>query len=470
MPNIIAYAAIIIWPFMVFMFLRRYGFQAGVVISLLLGYLFLPAGFNINLPGIPAFDKFSVTSIVLFIYMVFTGRRIGINKLPNSMKLVFYIYLITPFFTTYTNQNPLLFLPGMSWYDAISFSVKNFIYFFPFLIGVVYFQTNESQKIIFKSFLIAAVVYSFFVLYEIRMSPQLHTTLYGYFPHDWMQQYRGGGFRAVVFMGHGLLVALFIALGIAFAAAMYKIKSNVLPVKNAFLIILLVITLALSKSYAAFAFGIFAYISVMYLSTRLVHKMTAFMAVIFILYPLLSSTGLFPHSQIINFANNFSEERAGSLNYRFENEIILLDKANLKPFFGWGTWGRNRVFDPETGEDISVTDGNWVITLGMSGWFGFLSKFLFIVVPILLAYRLSKRYQIVNKNDKTLLAAHAVILTIILIDQLPNSSLNPVYWFIAGSLLGRVYGIQQELKSLANSNAISKDLNVSDRSTLVQRI
>lgn len=58
----------------------------------------------------------------------------------------------------------------------------------------------------FRFLVIAGLIYTVPMLYEIRMSPQLHTIFYGYFPHSFGQQARGGGFRPVVFMGHGLLV------------------------------------------------------------------------------------------------------------------------------------------------------------------------------------------------------------------------------------------------------------------------
>ena len=37
-----------------------------------------------------------------------------------------------------------------------------------------------------------------------------------------------------------------------------------------------------------------------------------------------------------------------------------------RPIFGWGGWGRNRVYD-EMGNDMAVTDGYWIIFFG-SPW------------------------------------------------------------------------------------------------------
>ena len=64
MPNLIAYAAVGIWPIAVFYMIRRYGFESGVLMGLLGAYMFLPAGFDIDLPGLPAFDKFSILCLI----------------------------------------------------------------------------------------------------------------------------------------------------------------------------------------------------------------------------------------------------------------------------------------------------------------------------------------------------------------------------------------------------------------------
>ena len=80
---------------------------------------------------------------------------------------------------------------------------------------------TDTEEIL-RVLVIAGVVYSVPALFEIRFSPQLHTWLYGYFPQEFgfSQEVRGGGFRPVVFMGHGLLVA-FIFCTTAIAAAAF---------------------------------------------------------------------------------------------------------------------------------------------------------------------------------------------------------------------------------------------------------
>lgn len=451
MPNLIAYAAITLWPFIILYIIRRYGLEFGVLLGLLGAYMFLPAGFNVDFPGIPPLGKFSITAIALLSYLLWHKKPLGFMALSKKLRLIFIAFLISPFLTAITNTEKLNFLPGLTLYDGLTDSVNNFLFLLPFLIGVKYFRSFEKQQLIFKYFVIAAVIYAVLALWEIRMSPQLHVMLYGYFPHSWLQQYRDGGFRAIVFMGHGLLVALFLAIGLAFVSTVNKTRFKVMQVNNLVLLILIMITLFLSKSLAALIFGVFAFLLISFISNRLVHLIAVLIAIMFISYPIMSSMNIFPHKTLVNYANMISADRAGSLAYRFEHEEQLLVRANTKPVFGWGGWGRSRIYDETTGEDISTTDGKWIITLGTRGWFGYLSEFLLIIIPIWLALRIRSRAKHISKNEKIFLASHTLIVSIILLDQMPNASLNPLYWLIIGSLLGRVYELHGMNKQIENA-------------------
>ena len=73
-----------------------------------------------------------------------------------------------------------------------------------------------------RGLVVAGLIYSLPMLFEVRMSPQLHTWIYGYFPHSFGQQMRDGGFRPVVFIGHGLGVAFFVMTTVVAAAAFWR--------------------------------------------------------------------------------------------------------------------------------------------------------------------------------------------------------------------------------------------------------
>jgi O-antigen ligase len=282
---------------------------------------------------------------------------------------------------------------------------------------------------------------------EVRLSPQLHSTIYGYFPHSWRQQLREGGFRPVVFLGHGLVVALFIAVGFAFLATLNKVKIKILSLPMRALLAFSGVTLVLCKTYSAIGYGLFLFSAISILRPKKVNFAAMALASIFMAYPVLKMTNLFPEQAIVNSFATLSEERASSLAFRFNNENLMLDHARDKLLFGWGEWGRNRVFDSETGDDLTVIDGYWISIFGAYGFVGFISIFFFFVIPIFLTYKNYKRFNLVDKPiSRTLIPAHALILAVILFDQTINASLanGAFYWFLSGALYGRICSLMKE--------------------------
>ena len=131
---------------------------------------------------------------------------------------------------------------------------------------------------------------------------------------------------------------------------------------------------------------------------------------------------------------SISIEREGSLAVRFFNENQLLERASQRWLFGWGRYGRSWIYD-ESGRETSVPDGQWIITLGGYGVVGFLAEFGLLALPIFSTARALRFAE--SPKEKAFLSALALILAINVFDLLPNSSLRPWTWLIAGALLGR---------------------------------
>jgi hypothetical protein len=117
---------------------------------------------------------------------------------------------------------------------------------------------------------------------------------------------------------------------------------------------------------------------------------------------------------------------------RVVNENILVVKALEQPVFGWGGWGRNRVYDEE-GKDISILDGFWIITLGCNGWFGLGSWLLVVWLPVALALSRWRRLRLWRGSGMLVVWATTAIL-IHSIDCIANSMVNPVYYLLAGAV------------------------------------
>ena len=258
MPNTIAYAALLIWPFVtlaIFAFMKP---SRAVIWSLLAGYLLLPVKTSFDFPGVPAFDKTSVANLSTYVAaMIYTGGRSV--RLPREWWLILLMlaYLVSPMLTVFSNRDALLFgdviLPGLKPYDAFSAAAYKAIDLVPFLLGYNLLRTSGAQNDFLRALVVAALGYSLLMLVEIRLSPQLHTWIYGFFPHSFGQQMRGGGFRPVVFLGHGLVVAIFAAMAITATADLARRRVSLFGISSWVWLAYLFGVLILCKSLGALA-------------------------------------------------------------------------------------------------------------------------------------------------------------------------------------------------------------------------
>lgn len=456
MGNTIALVSLSIWPILVILFLSKFGFVLGVLFSVLLSYLFLPVGYDFNFKGFPVLDKGTITILTIILYMFFKGKYFDFSDFGFKSKLVIFFIILSPLLTTLSNFEPYMHLRGMSFYDGVSMAVSNLLIIAPFFIALKFFRTYESHVQLFKYFLIIMTIYSVLIIFEIRFSPQLHRIIYGYHPHEFVQQIRSGGYRAVVFVGHGLLVALLVSIALLVSASLYKLQVKVLGCNSLYFVFFYMILLFLSKSYAAFFYGFLGVIVILFFKSKLIILISGFFALLFILYPALSILNMFPHEAIVSIASNFSVERAQSLNFRFYHESNLLAHAFEKFWTGWGSWGRNRVYDPITFSDLSVTDGRWIITFGMRGLIGFFVEYYFLIVTISSNLFLIRYSGQIENKELLLCSFHSLIVCFILIDQIPNASLGYFYWFFAGCLFARVSHVLKEVKNKRIKDLMNK--------------
>lgn len=449
MPNYFAYFMLIIWPFIGYMIVRKKDPDTATALLLIVPYLLLPVAVRINLPSTPPFDKYTISTITAFLIMFFKFK--GMRFMPDrTLARVLIIFLfISPLFTYYTNRYPLVYenrtLSGLTFNDVFSMVYHNITWIYiPVMLGFSYLNNAESQKKALYVLSIAALVYSLPMLWEVRMSPRLNHQIYGYFPQSWRQQIREGGFRPVVFLGHGLKVAEFLAMGIIATAMLWKGEEDKKKKKGPWRLVYMCAVLVLCKTWSAMIYAAVA-LSLLWVSkSRTWLRLAAVLSIIVIAFPFLRGAGMVPTHRITDFFSQYNQDRAGSLQFRFNNEDILLEKANEKSLFGWGGWGRSRVFD-DKGRDISVTDGEWIIQYGAAGWIGYAASFGLLCLPILMVLKTRLR------KDETIpeyTAGICLILAINLLDLIPNSSLTPFTYLLAGSLIGYVDKVKVEAKQL----------------------
>jgi hypothetical protein len=148
-------------------------------------------------------------------------------------------------------------------------------------------------------------------------------------------------------------------------------------------------------------------------------------------YPILRGAGWIPVDTVHEFIQSINADRAASLKFRLDTEDALLARASEKPLFGWGSWGRDLLHDPATGNLVSIVDGIWVGVIGSFGWIGYIGRFGLLTAPILF-FALRRR----AVGDSFLPFGLIITLSATLIDLLPNSALVNYVWLMAGAVAG----------------------------------
>jgi len=431
MPNLFAYGMIILWPIIAILLYKKFDTVTATFWTIVGGFMFLPVKTAIDLPMIPAIGKDEICGISALIGCVFVkNKSIKFLTVNKTIDIIFPLLLIIPFINVFFNQTPMFdgkyWIQGLTIYDAISASIGQFLHLIPFFIAINIIKTHEQRIKVLKLLAYSGVVYSLFILIEVKLSPQLHTWLYGFMPHSFAQQIRFDGYRPMVFMGHGLIVSIFIFMSFSSAILLHQLKeykNNIIPVG---MVLYLAVVLLLCKSVGSVVFAIFIAFTLFLLGNRLKVVLICFLVSGFFLYPILSILNIFPHSWLVELFSQFDADRAGSLDFRFHQETILIQHIQEQFLIGWGGWGRFRFFD-------SITDGYWLITLGKYGFIFFILYFLLFIMPIFRTLKFRRTR--VNNAEQKLCVGLSLILAVLLIDQLPNASMQGSWiWFIAGCL------------------------------------
>ncbi len=441
------------WPFVGLYFYRTRPIHEATLWTVFGAMLLLPVGAEIKFPGVPAFDKNSIPNLVALVAFMMILRRLPrfVNRF-GVVELLFCASVAEPFITAQLNYDAILVgdrvLPGEDLHEALSVVVAQFIWLTPFFLGRELFRSSEENETILRVVVVAALFYSIPILFEIRASPQLHNWLYGYHAHEFGQQMREGGFRATVFLGHGLVVALFVAEAAIAGAALWRIQARVFRFAPGGVTAYLSAVLILSKSLGALLYAAILVPLVRLANPRAQLRVAVVLASIAVAYPLLRVAHLVPTGLAIDAAMSISVDRGESLEFRFDNDAMLLDRASERFIFGWGRFGRNRIFD-EGGKDISVTDGHWIIIIGAFGLFGFITEFGLLTIPVFRAAAALKFAE--TMRERIMLAALALIVAMNIFDLLLNDALRPWTWLLVGALLGRA----EELRALACNENMS---------------
>ncbi|MGY6634278.1 MAG: hypothetical protein ACXIU8_11130 [Alkalilacustris sp.] len=461
MPNLLAHIVLYAWPLVVILLFRKLPLSQALCWSVIAGYLFLPERTGINISMLPPVSKYtlpSMTALVMCLLLAQRDRLVEqmqtgvredrarpslVESLPVRGPALYIVYgvlvaaCLWPVLTVLNNREALVYgprvVPGMTDWDIGSMIQGGLVTFLPFVLGLWFLGTTQRHVALLRVLVVAGLAYSVLVAYEIRMSPQLNIMIYGFFPHNWGQHFRAGGFRPVVFLHHGLWLAIFMATAVAAACVLWRqsLREQISATPWIFAAGWLLVLLMLSRSLGAAAIALAFVPVILLVPPRIQILVAAAFSLVILFFPILRGAGWIPTDRILEIARSINPDRADSLAFRFHHEDLLLEKANQKPFTGWGSWGRNRVFDPVTGDDLSVTDGAWVIIMGVFGWAGYLARFGLLTVPVVLLA--------IRRHDHLAPATTglALVACVGLADLIPNGTMTPVTWLIGGALAGR---------------------------------
>jgi len=451
-------AMIALIPIVFYLFTRYPPYKA-VVISFILAWLFLPQKASFTFPGLPDYNRTSATSyaILLGVFLYDVGRfrsfKFGWLDIPMLIWC-----LICPFASSISS--------GLGVYAGLSDILSTtLLWGVPYFLGRIYLNNLARLHFLAFSIFIGGLVYLPLCLYEIRMSPQLHRMVYGYFPHaSFGQTARYGGFRPQVFMQHGLQVGFWIMAASLVGIWLWQagVIKQLLGISMSWLVSVLFITFVLVKSTGAWL--LMAMGMAILFAAKWLRSSFPFFLIIMMIFSYLYGgvTGEFTGEKkdaVLEFmAELTTEERADSLGARFHQDEVLGNMARQKIVFGWGGWGWD-VYE-ETGQELRGSgfgDSLWIQAFSQYGVVGLLSLYIAMLLPVLSFCLLSYPAKTWFHPKVAPASALAVVIILYMFDNLLNSMENPVYMLICGAISGLVINQRKPYPKKVTGNRAAVD-------------
>lgn len=460
MPNAVAYLALLlIVPLtaVAYATLRPPVAAATVMIGTI---LFMPERIGFDAPAMPLLDKRTLTSLISLAAMAATWKRARVRtRRLYRFEAIASVLVLGLFLTVFTNPEPLVHakglvvLPGLRPYDAIAETATLVLgTLVPFYLGWLLFREERDLQSLLVLGVLGAAIYIPFIVIELRLSPQLHNWVYGFAQHSFIQTVRGSGYRPMVFMPHGLCVALFVYAALVFAWALSRARRQIFGLPPALFGVVLFILLPILRSAGALIYGLATIPLLLRASTRLQLRVIKAMMIVVLIYPAWRASGHFPAEFLVDTASTWiSPERAESLDFRFVNDELLLAHARNKLWFGWGGYARNFVYD-EWGQP-NVVDGLWIVLMGNGGLVAFIAHFALYIIPVFMACRTISRLP--RGPARWMLLGFTWVNAMWTLDCLVNSGVGHLNLFFSGALAGTAVGLRAQATARAKMASLA---------------
>ena len=294
---------------------------------------FLPANLpeSYQIAGLPILAKDSVVTYgMLPATLLFRWQNLG---LKNKWDLLLLAMVVCAVVTSLAN--------GLALYDGLSTALS----YLAQMVLVIYLmrvhlRTRDHVRYFLKSLYWLSVFYSVLLIWEWRMSPQLHTDLYGYFPHSFLQMARGSFFRPVVFIGHGLEVGYLYAVVVLLGYAFIRNRDPDIPPLT---LLLPVVGLLCCMSLGPILVAFFGWMLFKVYERRPIGPVVTLVPFGVLLLCLHFCQDQSNFSFLVEFFNRISPDRAQSLDYRLSAFELYIKNIMNHPVFGHATWSRGRI-------------------------------------------------------------------------------------------------------------------------------
>lgn len=459
-PGPFAYLVFFLWiPISALLFAQHKPRRAAFIV-VIAGTLTLPELVAVDPPILPPINKHVLVCALAFVGLLLTSRtRFQRMRLLRGMQLFFVIMVLCNVGTAMTNPESYVFggnpiweggprysvviVPPLKNTEFIAMSIEDaFKFLIPFAVGQMLVQSREDAVVFLKAYVVACLVYVPFMLWEGMMSPQLHRIVYGYHSLSFGHNVRGDGYKPVVLTQSGLGLAMFQLVGLCAALGLHRLRERIRPAISAGLAAAIIFfALSVSRNVGVMFYAAGAVAVLLFTGARTMTRLSWVLILVFVTFPITRAKDWFPADDIVAYAQSKSPERAESLAMRFDNEKLLIEHTQRKPLWGWGSFGRNRRYDPYSGRDISVTDGEWAIHYSVRGALGVVSWFWLMALPVLWATRLIKRVR--DRNEQILLGMMTLTAAFNAVDLLPNSSFTMVPIVYSGMLAGYLQSLSK---------------------------
>ena len=419
-------------PFAVWMFGRvRPGHRAALS-GFLLAWMFLPL-YGYHLPALPTYDKISAASYGVLLGAAVHEPQVFRRFSPHVCDLPVVLWCVASMCSSVSNN--------LGFYDGGSAMLAKVVAWgIPYFIGRVYFDNVAALRELCIGLFAGAVAYIPFCWVEFAISPRLHKLVYGWHPGNFGQTKRSGGWRPMVFMKHGLMCGMWMASGAVAGLRLWQARSipGRIPrigVSTWLVVAGLIITLVLCKSFGALVLMILGGAVIPFVARFRVMLPIVIICAVPSFYMLSRGSGWWDAENLIAASLAISnEERSESLAFRLKNENVLIEKALLRPVFGWGGWKRSFIFNA-SGVAISVPDGLWIVAFGQNGLFGLTALTLTLLLPQILFLKTFPA-SVWRQTAVASIAPLSVLLGLFMIDNLFNDMFNPAMLLSAGGITG----------------------------------